>query len=109
MRIVRLLLVLLAVLAFLVAAAALAAEAASLAKGAGLFAKSLGQIWREFHKDSLLLLQPAVERYLTPWLWQRIMFPLLLQPPIAAAGAFAALGLVLLLAARLFRRRRGSP
>ena len=105
MRIVRALFVLLGFLAFLVAAAALAAEVASFVESGTLLAKPLGQVWRELDKDSLLLLQPAVERYLTPWLWQRVLFPLLLQPPIAAAGAFAALGFVLLLIARLFRRR----
>lgn len=106
MRIVRALFAVLALLAFLVAAAALAAEIASFLGSGRLLAKPLGQIWRELDKDSLLLLQPAVERYLTPWLWQRVLFPLLLQPPIAAAGAFAALGLALLLIARAFRRRR---
>ncbi len=106
MRLFRLLFVLLAFLAFLVACVALAAEVASLAQGGALFAKPFGQIWRELDKDSLLLLQPAVERYLTPWLWQRVMFPLLLQPPIVTFGAFAVLGLVLLQVARLFRRRR---
>lgn len=106
MRIVRALFVLLGLLAFLAAAAALAAEVASFLASGKLLAKPLGQVWRELDKDSLLLVQPAVERYLTPWLWQRVLFPLLLQPPVAAAGAFAALGFVLLLIARLFRRRR---
>lgn len=106
MRIVRALFVALGFLALLVAVAALAAEIAGFVESGRFMAKPLGQLWREFDKDSLLLLQPAVERYLSPWLWQRVLFPLLLQPPIAAAGAFAALGFALLLAARLFRRRR---
>ncbi len=106
MRIVRLFLVLLAVLAFLVAAVAVAAEVANLAKGGTLFAKPLGKLWFDTHKDSLLLLQPVIERYLHPWLWGAVVQPLLERPPVATAGAFAALGLVLLLAARLFRWRR---
>jgi hypothetical protein len=106
MRIIRFVLVFLGVLAFLVAGVALAAEIASFAADGKLLAKPLGQIWREYHKDSLLLIQPAVERYLHPWLWQSVLFPLLLLPPLAAAGVFAVLGLVLVFAARLFRRRR---
>ena len=106
MRIVRAFFVFLALLAFIVAAMALAAECTGFVSSGELFAKPLGQLWRELDKDSLLLLQPAVERHLSPWLWQRILFPLLLQPPIAAAGAFAALAFLLLVVAGLFRRRR---
>jgi hypothetical protein len=106
MPLLRALFVLLAFAAFFLCAVALAAEVVGLADTGKAFAKPLGQIWREQDKDSLLLLQPAVERYIHPWLWEKAMFPLLLQPPIAAAGAFAALGFVLMLVARLFRRRR---
>ncbi len=105
MRVIRFVLVLLGVIAFLIAGAALAAEIASFVAEGKLLAKPLGQIWRELHKGSLLLLQPAVERYVHPWLWQSVLFPLLLKPPLVAAGAFAALGLVLALAARMLRRR----
>jgi hypothetical protein len=106
MRIIRFVLVLLGVAAFLIAAAALAAEVWSLVAGGKLFARPLGKLWFDTHKDSLLLLQPAIERYLHPWLWGAIVQPLLERPPIATAGAFGALGLVLVLLARLFRRRR---
>ena len=105
MPIIRFLFVLLAFVAIFVALVALAAEAVSFANEGKPFAKPLGQIWREFDKDSLLLLQPAIERYVHPWLWQSVVFPLLLLTPLATAGAFAALGIVLLLIARRFRRR----
>jgi hypothetical protein len=53
----------------------------------------LGQRWFELHKDSLLLLQPAVERYLFPGLWSAIQWvlerPAWLVP--AVAGAVVAL------------------
>ena len=106
MRIIRFLLVLLGVVALLIAAVAAAAEVKSLADTGQLLANPLGKIWFELHKNSLLLLQPAIERYLHPWLWGSVVQPLLERPPIAAAGAFAALGIVLLFLGRLFRGRR---
>ena len=105
MRIFRFLFVLLGFVAVFVALVALAAEAVSFANEGKLFAKPLDQLWFEFDKNSRLLFQPAIERYLHPWLWQSVLFPLLLQPPLVTAGVFAALGFVLLLIARLFRRR----
>lgn len=105
MRAIRFLLELLCVIAFLVAGVALAAEIVTFVFDGKLLAKPLGAIWFEHHKDSLLLLQPAIERYLHPWLWGDIVQPLLERPPLAAAGAFAALGLALALFARLFRRQ----
>jgi hypothetical protein len=53
----------------------------------------LGQRWFELHRDSLLLLQPAVERYLSPGLWSAIQWvlerPAWLVP--GAAGAVVAI------------------
>jgi hypothetical protein len=53
----------------------------------------LGLRWFELHRDSLLLLQPAVERYLFPELWSGIQWvlerPAWLVP--AVAGAVVAL------------------
>ncbi len=106
MRIIRFLFVLLGLAALLIAAVAVAAEVKSLVDAGTLFAKPLGKLWFDLHKDSLLLLQPAIERYLHPWLWGSVVQPLLERPPIAAAGAFAALAIVLLFIARLFRGRR---
>ena len=107
MRLVRAVLALLGILALLVAAAALAAEAASYARGGAPFAKPLGQVWRELHLLSLQLFQVGVERKLgLDWLWQNVLQEMLAWPPAAVAGAFAARGLALLLAARALRRRR---
>lgn len=107
MRIIRFLLALLGITALLVAAAGVAAEIASYAASGKLLAKPLGQVWREQHLLSLQLFQVGVERKLgLDGLWQNVFQPMLGWRPIAVAGAFAALGLALLLCARLFRRRR---
>lgn len=37
---------------------------------------ALGQRWFEFHKNSLLLIQPAIERHLSPALWPPIAWTL---------------------------------
>ena len=36
----------------------------------------LGQRWFEFHKDSLLLIQPAIERHISPALWPPVAWTL---------------------------------
>jgi hypothetical protein len=63
------------------------------AAGAPFKIAPLGQRWFEIHKDSLLLLQPAVERYLFPGLWSAIQWvlerPAWLVP--AVMGAVVAL------------------
>lgn len=50
----------------------------------------LGQRWFEIDKDSLLLLQPAVERYLFPGLWSKIQWllerPAWLVPTVGGAA-----------------------
>jgi hypothetical protein len=61
-----------------------------------------GQLWFDLHKDSLLLVQPAIERYLWPWLWNPIE-TMLTWPAWAVIG-----GLGLLLVAVTVRRRRRS-
>ena len=105
MPILRFLFVLLGFVAIFIAIVALAAEAMSFASEGKLFAKPLGKLWFDYHKDSLLLLQPAIERYLHPWLWGGIVQPLLERPPIATAGAFGGLGLALVWLGRRGRRR----
>lgn len=39
-----------------------------------------GEVWARIHRESLLQLQPAVERYLTPWLWDPVIFTVLQTP-----------------------------
>ncbi|HKY95073.1 MAG TPA: hypothetical protein VJL84_07180 [Kiloniellales bacterium] len=61
---------------------------------------ALGNLWAAVDRDSLLLLQPAIERHLAVWLWEWIVFPLLQAPAVVV---FAVPGLIL---ARLCRPRR---
>ena len=39
-----------------------------------------GRVWAEFHRDSLLALQPGVERYLSPAIWEWGISPILQAP-----------------------------
>ena len=66
---------------------------------------ALGEWWAWIDRDSLLLLQPAVERHLTPVLWDPGIQTLLEWP---AAVEFAALGGVFWLLGRWRRARRRS-
>jgi hypothetical protein len=61
----------------------------------------LGQRWFELHKDSLLLLQPAIERHIWPPLWSGVQW-LLEQPAWLVPGVIA----VVMLLFKLVRRRR---
>ena len=60
----------------------------------------LGAVWYAIHPNSLQLIQPAIERHIAPWLWQDVLFPLLLWP------AWAVLAGAALIVALLFGRRR---
>ncbi|MGH6930219.1 MAG: hypothetical protein ACREEV_18015 [Dongiaceae bacterium] len=60
----------------------------------------LGQRWFELHRDSLLLLQPAVERYLFPGLWSAIQWILERPAWLVPAVTGAAVALV-----KIVRRR----
>ncbi|MEM9048979.1 MAG: hypothetical protein AAGC92_09685 [Pseudomonadota bacterium] len=65
----------------------------------------IGDLWATYHRESLLVAQPAVERYAAPWLWNPIIQSILLAP---AAVFFGGLGLALLLVSRFRARRRGA-
>ena len=62
-------------------------------------AVALGELWFQLDRDSLLLAQPAIQRYLAPWLWDPVLTSVLLFP---AALTIAVLGCLLI---GLFRRR----
>ncbi len=65
----------------------------------------LGQVWATLHRDSLLLIEPALVRHVHPALWEDVVFPLLQAPAWMVAGA-AGIVLALLARARTPRRRR---
>ena len=63
---------------------------------------SVGDLWSMVHQNSLLLAQPAIERHVTPWLWQSVIQPLFLEQP-------AALYLIILGAIFILLGRRKKP
>ena len=62
---------------------------------------ALGDIWFALHPNSLQLLQPAIERHVSPVLWDPFVLALLTWPASVEA---IVLGALLLLVGR--RRRR---
>ena len=74
-----------------------------------LFAlRPLGEVWAAIDRDSLAILQPAIERHVWAPLWHDVIFPALLLP---AAPVLLALGLLLILVTRRrpsTARRRSS-
>lgn len=63
----------------------------------------LGTNWYALHPTSLQLAQPAIQRYLTPELWDSVIQPLLLTP---AALLFGGIGIFFSLLHIIFSRRR---
>ena len=63
-----------------------------------------GQLWFDIHKDSLQLVQPAIERYILPALWDPVILTVLQWPAWAVLGAPG-----LVLALWVGRRRRPKP
>jgi hypothetical protein len=46
-----------------------------------IYITKTGDLWSNIHQSSLLLLQPAVERHIGPWLWQSVIQPGFLEQP----------------------------
>jgi hypothetical protein len=57
----------------------------------------LGTLWASIHQNSLLLLQPAVERHVAGWLWNPVIMTILEQPVWLV---FGVIGVVLILLGR---------
>ncbi len=64
-----------------------------------------GEVWFNLHKDSLLLIQPALERHVSVFLWDPVMTTLLEAP---AWLVFVVPGALLLLLGRSCGRRRAT-
>ena len=62
-----------------------------------------GSVWYWCHPSSLQLLEPAVTRYLSPFLWDPIAVSVLLYP---VTSVFGLVGLVLVLLTRKKTRLR---
>lgn len=52
---------------------------------------ALGEVWYALDRGSLNLVQAVIERYVHPFLWQGVLFPLLLWPAWAVLAGLAAL------------------
>ena len=50
----------------------------------------IGQVWFNFDRGTLLGLQPGVERYLSPVIWENAIGPMLLWPMAVALFGVAA-------------------
>lgn len=40
----------------------------------------IGSVWASIHFGSLQVFQPAIERYIGTWMWESLIFPILLAP-----------------------------
>ena len=94
----------LAIFFFLIAAIALSWDLFRWGGKGAVYLADLGTNWYALHPTSLQLAQPAVQRYLSPALWDDVIQPVLLAP---AALLFAGLGLACLLLHAIMSRRRG--
>lgn len=65
--------------------------------------RPLGELWTGLHSESLQMLQPAVERHVSPSLWEGLIQPLLTTP---AALVFGIPFLFFHVLSALFRRPR---
>jgi hypothetical protein len=59
--------------------------------------KPFGETWNDIHSDSLLSLQPAIERHVSGWLWDPVMLSILTAPTWLVLGV---LGTILVLLGR---------
>jgi hypothetical protein len=57
----------------------------------------VGTLWASINQNSLLLLQPAVERHVAGWLWNPVIMTVLEQPVWLV---FGIIGVVLILLGR---------
>ena len=66
----------------------------SIAGSAFLITKT-GDLWSNIHQNSLLLLQPAIERHVAIWLWDPVMLTILTAPAWLVLGVIGILLIVL--------------
>lgn len=59
--------------------------------GAEFMFSPIGQVWAEIHFGSLQVIQPAIERYLSPDIWEYGVLPVLLWPAAPVAFTLSVL------------------
>jgi hypothetical protein len=69
--------------------------------GNTIYITKTGDLWSNIHQSSLLLLQPAIERHIGPWLWQSVIQPYFLEAP-----ACLVLGIVCIVFILLGRKKK---
>lgn len=94
--------------ALLLFAAVLTVQDALVFLDRGVFpAQAIGDVWANWHRNSLLLLEPGIVRHVFPpvgqYLWDWIVFPLLQR-----SAALVAFLLALLIFALRWRARRSA-
>jgi hypothetical protein len=55
----------------------------------------VGDVWADIHQNSLLLLQPAIERHVSVWLWDPVMLSILTAPTWLVLGILAIILILL--------------
>jgi|SRR5215475_4293676 len=51
----------------------------------------LGQVWNNIHSTSLQLLQPAIERHISPYVWDPVVLNILTAPAWLVLGIVGAI------------------
>ncbi len=80
---------------FLLALAAVGRDVLLFLETGAYSAITLGEVWYAVDRGSLNLVQAVIERYVHPFVWQDILFPLLVWPAWAVlAGTALVVGVV---------------
>lgn len=60
-----------------------------------MYVTPLGFVWASIHQNSLLLLQPAIERHVAVWLWNPVIQTVLEQPMWLVLAIFGGIMVLL--------------
>jgi hypothetical protein len=63
--------------------------------GNKIFITQVGDVWSNVHQNSLLLLQPAIERHVAVWLWDPVALTVLTAPSWLVLALIGALLILL--------------
>jgi hypothetical protein len=63
--------------------------------GNKIFITQVGDVWSNVHQNSLLLLQPAIERHVAVWLWDPVALTVLTAPSWLVLAIIGALLILL--------------
>lgn len=63
--------------------------------GNKIFITQVGDVWSNVHQNSMLLLQPAIERHVAIWLWDPVALTVLTAPSWLVLAVIGALLILL--------------